>query len=275
MVDLEVLYKVLGGMEGETITIAPDGGSLVVTSESGRGGVTISEVDDSSYIVMDEDVDWYDAPGGFARALGLCSFSASSDMTRGVLTGVYVVGDKVISSDDYRISMCTLVSPVESMLIPAQAAAKVSSFPMVMYSVGSSWVYFRTSDMIVFGTLAIKGDYPDVTEFVTIEGTRLVLPKILGDDLSLVGEFSDGTEALDKVVEVQISGGILTSRAEGEEGWMEKPLAVDNDQISVQFHVNPLFLAEVLRSKKRVKMVVSDNLVLLVSGTFKHAIVRC
>lgn len=275
-VDGERLRRVLLGTEDPFLEISVGDTEVIVGADTIRAGLPVlSEVDALEHAreVLTTGFLWKKLPDGFGDGLQLCAFSASSDLTRNELTGVFVDQDRIVASDDYRLSCYSLQGLVEdSMLLPAVSVVGLHQLQLSEYGIVDSWVYFRTVNGEIVGILSLVGEYPDTSEFWDVTGIRLVLPTGLDKVMGVVGDFSEGLYELDKRVFITIGGGVMTCRAESPTGWIEKPVKIRYDREEVSFWINPRFFSEVLKGKGGIRMVISEDTVLLASGNFKHVV---
>jgi DNA polymerase III sliding clamp (beta) subunit (PCNA family) len=202
-VDADKLYKVLAGMEAKQIDVEVKKDEFLISTKKTKSGLaSFKEGKILEYIVglglKEKDKKWKPLPSNFIEGMYLCMFSASTDMTHGALTCVYLKGENIFASDDLRISWFTMDGTVDKkMFIPVQSAVELVKFPVVEYAVSTiegvtSWIHFRTKDHVMFSTRTMAGEYPSVEEHFEIEGKKLTLPKELKGAVKYVSVLADG-----------------------------------------------------------------------------------
>ena len=118
-VSAEELYKTLTGVKGEaTVVMELEGEELKITTGKTEAGLSTKAKKHAEEMIQLLELDkledkWKPLPKDFTRGLFLCMFSASKDMTSGVATCVRVSNDKLLSSDEVRISKFSLSGSTE------------------------------------------------------------------------------------------------------------------------------------------------------------------
>jgi len=116
-VPVAAILPVLERMDGEVVHVSFDGNTVKLTSRRSRSGLTIN-LDVS---VMDPVLQQVNSSGVFQmlppiffQGLEFCKFSASEDITQGILSCICTRGGVMYSSDDLRITRYNLVSGNDS-----------------------------------------------------------------------------------------------------------------------------------------------------------------
>jgi DNA polymerase III sliding clamp (beta) subunit (PCNA family) len=281
-VDADKLYKVLSGISAESVELGMEKNELRVSSKKTNSGLaSYKEGKILEHIaglgLQAKDKKWRKLPDKFVEGIFLCMFSASRDMTHGILTCIFVEGDKIIASDDLRISSYTLESEVkEKMFIPIHSALELVKFPLIEYCVTkvgetNSWIHFRTGDGVTFSTRTMMGKYPSVEKHFEIEGKKLTLPKELQGAVKYVSVMADGVIDIDRKVQVKIEKGEVKVTGSNSTGWISQQVETDYDGRDFTFHINPTFLQQVL--DKSTKVIVGKQAAKFISGKFKHILV--
>jgi len=210
-------------------------------------------------------------PADFVKGLFLCMFSASSDMTKGILTCVHIDGKKVNSSDEVRISEYTMETAIDKeVLIPARNVVELVSFDIKDYCINENWAHFKTSEGVIFSSRIMAGDYEkDFSPFLDVDAEAFELPEGFKDIIESITFMTEGDVNIDKVVNLQIKDKKIICRAEKEIGWIEKEVEFNFDH-NVTIQINPNFLSQVL--EKATKLKAGEDRALFESGNFKHVI---
>lgn len=212
------------------------------------------------------------------EAIKLCMYNASKETIQAILSCVHVAGNVVESSDDYRISRCTLPTEFDGdVLIPAKICKHIVKFAPTGYSVSDSWVLFEKilddarSAFILSRQVALE--YNSVDEFIKVQGKKCTLPKRLSHSIGQVGVLATGEFDIEKTIRVEISSDKVLVLAESDKGLAESTL--ESEEISwkddpIVFYTNPEFLSEILA--KTNTMVVGDNRILFEYDSFEHVL---
>lgn len=280
-VDADKLYKVLAGISAEQIDISVEKDEFRVSSKKTKSGLSsyregkILEYIDG--LGMKKEKKWKKLPEGFVEGMFLCMFSASTDMTHGILTCICLEGENIIASDDLRISWYKMAGAIDKkMLVPVQSAVELVKFPVVEYSVSKidgviSWLHFRTKDQVMFSTRTMEGDYPSVESHFEMEGKKVALPKDLQSAVKYVSVLADGAVDIEKKIKVAVEGKTITCTGSCSVGWVSQSVPIEYEGRDFTFQINPLFLHEVLG--KSTKVVVGKQSAKFLSGKFKHVMV--
>ena len=206
---------------------------------------------------------WKKLPSTFSKAIGLCAFSASKDMTKPVLTNLHIGKDVIESSDNYRISQATVdFNFGGDVLIPATVARYISEFDHEACQHGS-WVHFRNKDKAVMSCRMFAGEFPALDNFLEVKGKKITFPKKLKEILDRAGVFSKADFDNDRAVVISVKKERMKIRAESPEGWFEETVKASNMK-DLSFSVHPDFLGEVL-SIQKAKIILTDNAIVFKS----------
>lgn len=275
-VQAEDFFKVINGIKGDKVDIKYEEERLLITSDKTKA--TLSTMGDGEATSFIEVLDlkglqekWQQLPEDFISAAFLCMFSASAAMTHGVLTCIFINDNKIVSSDEIRISLYGLKQGLGAkVLIPARAAVELVKFPIMYYHFNDNWAHFGTSTGVIFSSRVMDGEYPDVEPFFQVEGQKVKLPKELKELVDGVSFMTDGEVELDRKIELKIEEGAISCKAEKDIGWIEKQMDFPFKRSPFSFVINPLFFSQVLTHA--TTMVVSEDAALFTSGDFHHVI---
>jgi len=272
-------YKLLSGVDSKELELRLEEGQLTTGRGKSSFGLAYREPGESHSLVESlgyGDLSWRKLSGEMKRAIGLCAFSASKDMTKPALSGVYVGGGDVLSSDNYRISW---FRPEEGgikrgFLIPASAAVHLIHYDLDGYSLTDSWVHFKGKGLFYSARLLgeefpqkARSFFPEEHE----EGFELPegLVEALNKSLVLLQEDS----LLDKRVDISFEKDkTICSMRKADVGWVREEVPLkDGPEEPMKLSVNPVFLKEVLRHATRV-VAMDENRIMFLSGNFRHLI---
>ena len=271
----EEFYKVLKGIEEETVDINEKGESLTIESVKTRAKLNTFLEDEgilkSIKSINDGEFKWKTLPEEFIKALSLCLFSVSKDISQGVLTCVCIGKGKLFSSDNYRISMYELEEIDDSVLLPLGPASELVKFNVKEYCRSDSWIHFKTDNGVIFSSRIVNEEYPDCLPFFKLEGgSRLRMPKALKGAVDAITFFAEGENDLDKKITVSFKEDSIFCTGEGRNGWVEKKVPIKYKKDDISFIINPVFFSQILNSITSVTL--TKEKALFKSGNFKHVI---
>lgn len=274
----EDLNKVLSGISDKELEMSVDGNEVTITS---KGTEAIISTEIESRVVEDffntvdfEELDWKPLPKNFLDQLSLAKFSASSNPFDGNnLFCVQVKGKKVSSGDGHRLSVLTLDSSMEEILIPSSSVHDITSFDNFdEYAHNDGWVHFCNESGIILSCRTIIGEFPS---FLPIfknfeEKTKIQIDSKMIPVLQNLGGLVEGQSGFMKSVDVVISNGetIISGKKEGLR--IEKKITNDHTEDTVKFSISPDFLAHILTMTNTLS--IGESTAMFESKTFKHLV---
>ena len=272
------LYKTLTGIKGEaSVTMELENDELklkTARTEAGLSTKTKKHAEEMIELLQLNDLNdkWKPLPPGFTRGLFLCMFSASKDMTSGVATCVRIIGDKLLSSDEVRISKFTLKESTEmETLIPASSVKELINFDSInKYHLTDRWIHFQDDKGVIFSSRIMEGEYPEIEQYFDLEGTETVMPGSLKEEIESIIFMTEGKQDYDKKITVSVKGKEVKLQARKDIGWIKKIVEVEKDQGSFDFVINPVFFSQIL--EKSTTMTIGENAAKFVNEDFCHVL---
>ncbi len=270
-------FKVVTSMSGDNLDITFKEGKIFLKGEKSRAsyisvsGENIGEIQKliNALVLNSLKKKWKPLPEDFVRGVGLCRFSASQDMTYGTLSCVNIDDDKIISSDNHRISRYSMKKGIKTkFLLRTDSASELVNFPVIEFYLSESWVYFHTKDGVIFSSRIMNGEFPDVDSFMKVKGTKFTFPKETKKLVEDVAILSPGDFEIDKRISIKIGGKKMTLRGEKDKGFIEKEIETKYTGAPIEFTVNPIFFSQVL--EKSTSMTLAEGQALFLSDSFEH-----
>lgn len=272
-VDADDLQKLLKTTATSEIELKTENQKLYIKAEDGTKGALASVVEDkvSKYVESLEldAIEWLPLPAQALKGLYLCSFSASKDLTQGILTCVSVSENLICSTDTLRVSYFEMEEEMTPFLIPARSVSDIVSQPVTKYAVKNGWVYFGTEDNLILASRVLSGDYPDLTPYLEVNGEQVEFPDSVSKTISAISFMAEGEHDADKLVEISFQKGQIIAKAEKATGWVEKPAAWEGD-LEFTIFANPDFMIDVLEKTSTAEL--GEDAILFVMDNFKHSI---
>lgn len=276
-VNAEDLFNIVNKIKESEIDMEFEGNILSLETETTEAAIAsdISEAkaEDMISILGIEDLDWEPLHDDVIKGIDLCRFSVARDRTKGVITCVGIKDNRVLSSDNIRVSMFEGDEDIEmpEILLPGPAANELVKFKPTHYCLTESWVHFLTEDEATFSSRVVTGQYPPAEKFFKIDTpNKLKLPDGLIDTVEGVTAMCVGESEAEKNVTVKIDDGMLVVQAKKERGWVTKKMEVPYKGDTILFGINPYFLSEVLRMTQH--MLLGKNRAIFRSANFRHLI---
>lgn len=277
-VPADQFYKILDKITVDEIEMVIKDDKLSISAGKVRGGLSIQDgkalLDRVEAVGVDEVKKWKTLPKDFLEAIGLCMFSASTDFSDPVMTGVFVDNDAVISTDSLRISEYILSKEMgETFNIPVSSIVELVKLSVVAYHIGKSWAYFITDDDVVFcAKLLDTSKYPkDIDEFFDIKGITFELPESFKAMIETASVMVEGDTEAEKLVEIEIKKDSISCKGSNDIGWIETELDIDlKIEKSIKFLINPSFLLKIMEHTR--KMTYAAERGLFKTKNFQHLI---
>jgi hypothetical protein len=273
----EDLYKTLSETKkNEAVKLEMENGHLIIKTGKRMSKLSTEVEKDAEKMIdmleLDKIGEWQSLPDEFLKALFLCMFSASKDMTKGKATCVCISNEFVLSTDDVRISLYTLPKSTEFFtLIPARSVQDLVNYDIVEVNLQKNWIHFRTKDKVMFSARIMEDVFPveEAFDFLNVEGEQFSLPEGLKDLVNSVTFMAEGQIDTEKRVELIIKKDTILCKAQKSVGEIEDSVDFESNR-EFHFFINPFFLSQVL--EKATTMTTTENVAYFHSDNFEHLI---
>lgn len=273
-VKAQSLYSFLNKVNKEEITVLWEENELRIKAGRARAGLVFEKEIKLPLEEIEEITTWQDLPKGFVEALEFCLPTCSKDMSRIILTCIYIDKRNVISSDSFQISKYKLAKkfPTKPILLPASAAVDLIKYDIKQIAVGDSWLHFRTEDGTIFSSRTFQEEYPEVDHFFDVEGVEITFPKTALQILERAQVFakSEFKEKNREVVRVQLFDGKMEFAADNETGWFKESCKTDYSGEKISFHLRVDFLITLL--KQASSCLYGDNKIKFTGEGWEHVV---
>ena len=239
------LNKLVNSISVPEITVVSQNNKLLIGANNIASGLKMTDANQEIPFSLPEGCEWEKLPNDFKEALSLCSFSASTDQSMGLLTCLKIDKKNVISSDNFRVSKYTFTKPVKNTyIITLSAVNNLLRFNPINVRVDNSFVHFESDNGAIFSCRKAKGDYPKVSDLFKVDGKTFELPKELRTAVKSVDFLADNENPFERFVTVETVDGKLRCGAENDRGWSY--FDIDQMDSVVKFRINPVFLFDIL-----------------------------
>lgn len=242
------LRTVLSSIKLGEVDLTQTENCLLIKSNKVKAELAISSTDasiewlDKSGITV--ELPWSELPVDFFEGLAWCRQSVSSDLSYRGVTCVKVTGNKLLSTDKFRISRYIMSNPMEcDILIPKEAIDTVSKFSgMSSYTViGESWICFKNTDSnTVCGARLVNAPFPpNIEDFFSKEGKEIELPAELKGMVEKATEFVDGLTPDLKRATIKITNTKLSCIGAKQAGNFEQSVDINYKDVPISFIIIP------------------------------------
>jgi hypothetical protein len=186
---------------------------------------------------------------------------------------VYVNGDDVVSSDDFRVSHFRMTTPMgHTMLLPQASCIEIARHPVTTYTVTDTWFMFNTGADLMIASRIITEDYGEVADFFKFDGVKYTLPKSVKSHIDAVSVLAEGEFDIEKLITVELDTGrvVISGARDIGEATAELKDKTFKPANPATFTINPEFFKEVLARTQDMKL--GDDKGLFEVGNFRHLI---
>jgi hypothetical protein len=239
-------YDLLNRYQDENIKLIPKNDMWVISNKNSTAELTLLENNLIERIqgIKPSKLKWSSIPELFIEGISICKFSSN----RSSISGIYVINDKVYSTDEIRINMFTLDSSIENCFwINDNAAGELIKLNNPKkYSISESWVHFKTEEGDIFSCKRLSQENYPIKQIETLIFNHSYekgditnsLPATLLDGINRASAFSINVESFETVKLTFNNEGIdiFSKRTSGkytEKVEWEKPLKREIKPISI------------------------------------------
>jgi len=268
------LRGIISAIKEEEIDFDLVDGKMTMNTAGTESVLSVFESDDVLKMVDSLNLksiknNWKELPGGFSQGANLCMFSVSRDVSSKYLSSLFFQDNKIVSSDDIRVSSYEMDGEVKDpFLLPYYIVPDLLKFDFVKYFLGDSWVYFSTEEGLLFCCRRVIADYPEMDKFFNIKGKRVRLPKDLKQLVDGISTIAEGDFEVDQKIKVTIGNEKIKCKAEKSIAKIKQEMDIKYRGKEFSFFINPTFFSQIL--EKSTIMICGENRAEFVSGSFKH-----
>lgn len=248
-VKAQLLYSFLNKIKREEIEVEWEENQVVIKAGKSKAGLVFEQEVKLPIEEVGEIGKWKKLPEGLLDALKFCYHCCSKDMSRPVLTCVYVSGDSVLASDSFQIVKYNLSKkvPVKGFLIPASAVRELVKYDIKEIAEGHGWYHFKTEDGTVFSSRVFDGEFPAIDKILEFDGVEIPFPKTAASALDRAkifakNELSNSIE----MVEVEVGKEEIKFSARDASGWYEEVVKTKYEGEKINFVAGAVFLINLL-----------------------------
>lgn len=265
------LLKLLEKTTEEEVQLESDEKEIRIQTKNSKAGIPLKVAD--SFLVeaipMPKQDDWNYIPEGMMKALSLAARSASTDMSKPILTHVHTKDGLVIGCNNFGLTVCQVKQLKPWPLLPAAVVPHLASFSPDMVAFTKGWIHFVNKNDCILSCRAGTGDYPDVSNILKVTGKEITFPKELSAILGRAGIFSETEFASDQRVTLSAGKGVLKVEGRGPVGWFEETAPFESKE-TFTFSVHPEYIITAMEFGR--KMMLGEKALMLKGKNFTHVI---
>lgn len=269
----EPLIKLLNKMKDEEIGLTTDEKELRIQTKNSAAGIPLKVSDGFlvEAIPMPEQDDWKTIPAGMIKALSLAARSASTDMSKPILTHVYTHDGLIIGCNNFGLTVCKVegLGTKPWPLLPAAVIPHLVRFEPDMVAFTKGWIHFVNKNDCILSCRSGIGDYPDIQGILKVVGKEITFPKELSGVLERAGIFSETEFASDQRVTLTAEKGVLKVEGHGPVGWFKETVPFESKE-AFSFSVHPEYIITAMDFGRT--MTLGKNVLLIKGKGFTHVV---
>lgn len=282
----DIFIRVLKSFLEKQLRMRIEGGSLKIYSDVASAKIPFILISDINVEIMNEidsilfnDSKWAVFSENILEGLYMCGFSTSQDLTRGALYCVAVYNDRILSTDDLRLSRFIfndggLKMKQKRWLIPYVYLDYLYKDKYSEYCEYDSWLCFREEkEGMFFGLRKIIGDHVENSDrFFDIERKnmrKIIFPNEVLSFLDLVVGLMDEIVDYDKIIRLKAKSGELRFLLE-KDFLSKERLFILEDKVDFDFFINPVFFKQILARGNKFYIDKNNQRLYFYSKKFSH-----
>lgn len=261
-ISAEELYKLLSKIKKDEIDLEIEENEILIKSGRMKAYLTLQDEIKLPLEEISGKKKWKDLPKRFSEALKFAAPTCSKDMSYPSRTCVHITKQGTVeATDSYRFSINEINEmPVNDFLLPSSEALQLIKLKPTKVSEGKGWIHFKNENEAEISCRVYEDQFPDVHQFVEVEGNEIELPKKILDILERAEPFYKRDYFLDEGIEVSISTNQIKISATGDHGRFEEDARIDYDKKEhLNFNITPYILRDIV--EKTRKCIISDKMI--------------
>ena len=117
------------------------------------------------------------------------------------------------------------------------------------------WLHFKNNDGLIFSARVHDDNYPDMTQFLNVEGTKVAFPPDIGDSASRTSSFISKTNR-DEIL-IKLSKGRIYFEGTSDGVWYEEKGRVSYEGPDISFYIDPSICQNL--SKEAKSTIITEN----------------
>lgn len=254
----EELLGLLRRMKADQLDLSWGDNGLVIEAPGDHAVVAVESRITLPVDGLEQPDTWNDLPPNFWEAVSVVQNCCSNKRSRFILTCVHIHPDWVEASDKFQISRYGLKTGWQQpVLISRDSLNSAVGFNMTQFGETENWTHFRNVSGLQLSCRRYVMQYPDLTPFLRVEGSRLKIPNTdqFREALECASVFSG--PAQDDQVIVELRKRKLRVVRNGARGSYRGVRECEFDGDEFRFAISPALLMEI--SKKTDTAIVAEG----------------
>lgn len=249
-VKADQLYQILSKFKAETVEIEITDSEIEIKCGRAKAALTLqAEIKLPLSEVLQKSSKWKKLPKGFTDGLSFVYPNCSTDMSRPILTCVYIYESSMVGSDSYCICKYEMEEalPIDEFLLPANLVQNVLRLNPTHIATGDGWVHFKNENETILSCRIFDDKYPDLEAHLSVEGgVEISFPKSTAEVVDRAEVFAKRDRVIDEAIYVEVSDKKMKLKGECDSGRYEETLNVKYSGEEISFAIVPYLLKAIL-----------------------------
>lgn len=246
-VQAQSLIKILSKLPEDELELEMDSGELFVKGKGKWVGIVSQAEITLPVDKIAEPTEWLKLPDDFGDAVSIVKDCAGKDASRFVSTCINVYPGGLEATDGYKIARYRTKLPVtRSTLVKMDALKHVIPLDMTEVGETNDWLHFRNPAGLLFSCRRYLDPFPNIAEWLSVDGKEIALPKGLIEACDRAGVFSEENADNDEIT-VIIQRGKIKVKSQGVTGRYYESKEISYDGDAMDFTISPQLLSELTK----------------------------
>lgn len=252
VVPAEKLFSLLKDkLRIEEIDITKEDGNLVIRGKGGR--VVQIPIESKIRLPIDsiqQPKNWVRLPKEFDTAVQRLENCVGKDEARFHLTCIHIHPEWIESTNNQIIGRYKVKSGLKkSVLVRQKALDAIKEFNVTHFGLTKTWLHFKNADGLLFSCRTYIEKYPELSEFLEIQGEEVVLPKEMAQVINEAVLFADTSAESDPHILIDLCPGKLVIKSQCIGGSYLKPHKVKYDGKPMRFIIDAGTLRRIIEEE--------------------------
>jgi len=257
-------------MDKEEVNVKQKDNAFVVSAGKRRSTLPIDHKIELPISIIEQPRRWREAPEGFTDALAVVARTAGRAENQYTLTCVHITHDCLEATDNVQLIRWPMETGVRaSTLISSRAALILSKYNVVETGLTNQWIHFKDDAGLVISVRTHEAEYPDMTEYLVVEGSPVLFPPDIGEVAGRAAAFLD-TRKTDKI-KIQLEEGRMFVEGGGIGAEYEERGKVDYDGPPIAFFIHPVVCQKL--AKEARETFITEDRIKVITDNYEYAAV--
>lgn len=279
-VHADEFFKIISRFSSDELNfVMSEDGNWIIKCGRAKATMTLMDFDFNERLrgISTDEKAWVKLPDDFNEALGCCSMTANKTP----MSGIYFNGNKVISTDGYRINVFNTNGDFSPFWISDQSVNEIMKFSdFTSYQLQGNWIHFMTEKGTVFSVKTLGCDKFPKDKILTVMNVSqpnendfsAVFPKTLMEVIDRANAFSMDISQHSAIRLVLSKKNIEVSSERSSGNYVEKVAwdeELKDDIEPTTVYVDPTMMSFVLKRSLRFYILHNNSVPRLIFVTEK------